>query len=461
MTTNTPGNRRLALYLTLVTIAGACLRFLHIARRSFWADEAFSITLAELPWQNFRYIVVHNEANMALYYVLLRFWSRISDGPEFVRALSALAGVVTIAIIYFAGRDFFSRRAGLIAALLLAVNVFHIQYSREARSYSLVVMLITGSSLMFMRNVKSPGRFGSIAYVIVTAAALYAHFFAALVCVAQLVSWIFLPAQVRRWAQLRDLFAVALLGSPLVLFVANYRTSPLSWVTHPGARDVYHLFTAFSGSGVCFIVFVLAIAVAARQFLAERERERSSLSAWAFIFAMAWLLLPVAVTLIASHWKPMFSPRFLLICLPAAILLFAQGLSLLRPAALGFAATAIVLVASLVALHKYDRQPDPSNWKGAVAYLAQNAARGDVLVFGEGYCRMPFDYNSRAFGIELPQMEILPGPQSTPALRNAQHVWVICGQLNSSSIPGFQPVSIPQFRGVDMQELKPPEPTRQ
>ena len=445
-------HRQTALWLILLSLAAALLRLLDIGRRSFWADEAFSITLAQLPWAQFRQIVLHNEANMALYYLLLRVWTQISDAPGYVRGLSLLAAVATVPVIYFAGRTLFSRRAGLIAAVLLTVNVFHIRYSREARSYSLVVLLVTCSCLLFVRNLESQGRTGGAGYVLASAAALYAHFFAALVVVAQLVSWTLLPTPFRRWAQLRNLLIVALLGSPLMLLIAGH--SPPEWITHPSVKDAYRIFTSFTGSGLNFILFLLALALSARQWWLDRGRDQSRLEGWSFVFVITWLLLPVVVTLLVSHWKPIFSPRFLIICLPAAVLLFAQGLALVRPSWLSCAAVAMVLVASLIALGKYDRQPDPENWRGAISYLARNAASGDALVFAGGYCRFPFDYNRRTSHIELPTMEVrssLAGP--APELAQARHVWVICANGNAPAIPGFRPAPMEHFRGVDIQEF--------
>ena len=261
----------MTLWVVLLTLGAASLRLFHLGLKSFWGDEAFSITLAEFRWADFRHVLASSEANMALYYLLLRIWSQISDVPWFVRLLSVLAGVATVPAIYFAGKTLFSRRAGIIAALLLALNIFHIRYSQEARSYSLVVLLVTCSSLFFVRNIKSQGRSGGVLYVLSSAAALYAHFFAALVLLAQLVSWMLLPRRLRTWAYARYLIAIAVIASPLVLFIASQGVSHLDWVSHPTTRDVYRLFIYFSGNGVIFVLFLLAIALTSREWWLQRE----------------------------------------------------------------------------------------------------------------------------------------------------------------------------------------------
>src|SRR5262249_529989 len=158
-----------------------CLRFSHLSSKSFTPDEAFSITLVQAGWRAFRQLLVTSEANMALYYLLLRMWSQTSDMPGFVRTLSVLPGIAIVPAIYFVGKALFSRSAGIISALLLSVNVFHIMYSQQARSYSLLVLLVTCSCLLFVHTVRGNNGWSDLGYVLISAAALYAHFFAALV----------------------------------------------------------------------------------------------------------------------------------------------------------------------------------------------------------------------------------------------------------------------------------------
>lgn len=417
------------LWILLLTLVAASLRFLHLSSKSFTPDEAFSITFAQTGWRAFRHLLVTSEANMALYYLLLRMWSRISDMPGFVRTLSVLAGVATVPAIYFAGKNLFSRAAGIIAALLLSVNVFHIMYSQQARSYSLLVLLVTCSCLLFAQTVRGTNRWNDAGYILISAAALYTHFFAVLILLAQFAWWMSLPSRLRTWNPLRNMFLVAVLGLPLLLFIASRGTAHLDWVQRSPhlVKDVFHLFTSFSGSGIKFGIFVLATALSAREWWSQRTLDDRTLNTQSFIFVILWLLLPLAVTLVASHWKPMFVPRFLIISLPAALLLFGHGLALIRPQWLRFTAVGVVAVASLAAVRSYYRQPGESDWKAAIHYLAQNARSGDVVVFANPYCRFPFDYNLRTSGIKLPGMRV----ESASAIETrqypteAEHLWVI------------------------------------
>src|SRR5215471_11704518 len=260
--------------LTIMLLA-ASLRSFHLGAKSFSPDEAFSVAMIETGWAAFCRLLISSEANMALYYLLLRIWSPIGDTPSVLRALSVVFGVATVPVIYFVGKMLFSRRAGIISALLLSVNVFHIFYSQNARSYSLLVLLISCSSFFFVRYVKSHGCEGRVWYILTTTAALYTHFFAALVLLAQFVCWTLLPRRLRTWGQLRNMIVIAVLGLPLALFITFQGISGISyhldWAQTSRrvsmAKEVYHFFTDLSGNGLKFVLFVLACVLASREWV--------------------------------------------------------------------------------------------------------------------------------------------------------------------------------------------------
>ena len=63
-----------------------------------------------------------------------------------------------------------------------------VQFSQEARSYSLLMLLCVASYYFFVRLVHEGKRRLVIAYILVTVAGLYAHFFAALIVASQAAS---------------------------------------------------------------------------------------------------------------------------------------------------------------------------------------------------------------------------------------------------------------------------------
>ena len=80
---------RLAVVVELVL--GAILGSLFLGTHGLFLDESVSATLATAPWHRFVNVVTHREANMALYYLLLRGWVVFGHSEIALRSLGDLA----------------------------------------------------------------------------------------------------------------------------------------------------------------------------------------------------------------------------------------------------------------------------------------------------------------------------------------------------------------------------------
>ncbi len=184
--------RRLFLIALILWLAGG-LRFYRLGAQSYWNDEGLSLGLAgrDVP------TILRSAAadiHPPGYYLLLKAWHGLTGDAEFaLRSLSALAGIVLVALLYRLGRVYFDRPAALGAAALGALNPFLVYYSQEARMYALAATLAAGSFLLFslwLRSSRPPAStFGdrklAIAYCLVTAAGLYTHYAFAFVILAE------------------------------------------------------------------------------------------------------------------------------------------------------------------------------------------------------------------------------------------------------------------------------------
>ena len=132
--------------LLLLMAAGTVVRFLYLARKPFWFDECFSVEVARIGWRDFLRLLWWREANMSLYYVLLRIWLHLGQSEFFIRSLSVVIAAATLPAIYWLARLLYDRRVALIAAALFAFNAYSVRYAQEARSYALFLLLATLSS---------------------------------------------------------------------------------------------------------------------------------------------------------------------------------------------------------------------------------------------------------------------------------------------------------------------------
>jgi mannosyltransferase len=149
--------------LGLAVVLGVALRLW--GRDPMWLDEALSVNIATLPLADLL-DALERDGHPPLYYLLLHGWTNLfGSGDLAVRSLSALFGVATLPLAWFAGR----RYAGLLGAVatlvVLASNPFAIRYSSEARMYSLVILLVLAGWLALQRAEERPssGRLAAVA----------------------------------------------------------------------------------------------------------------------------------------------------------------------------------------------------------------------------------------------------------------------------------------------------------
>jgi mannosyltransferase len=386
-------------WLALITLIAAHLRLRFLAAKSFWLDEGVSAEIARLRWSQFFQVLWHREANMALYYVLLHFWMKLGSGEAFVRGLSVLFAVATIPAIYALGRRLFGSAAGLIAAWLLAMNAYHVSYSQEARSYALVIFLVTLSTWFLVRNLQEPASARWFIYALISALAVYAHFFAALVIIAQAASLAWLRGTNFAWRDYaRSLRWIVYMIAPLAFVAARIGGAPVDWIPHTSARIVFGFFSELSGSGGNWLFALDAVAVALAAFgvwRASRARDRAtSAAAWPYVLVFAWLFVPVVITVAASLFRPFFVARYLIICLPALMLLVAAGIARVRPKALAWLFAAAISILSLAATRQYlhhDSAMYREDWRSASAYILDHAQPADGIFFTP-LSRLPYEY---------------------------------------------------------------------
>jgi len=174
----------------LVLLGAAFLRLRGVAVRSLWLDEFCTWHVARLPMlESLRW---GPELTIPpLYQFILRLISADPHAPEeLLRMPAVVAGVLTVAGSGWLGWMLAGRSTGLALALLLAFNVPQIEYSREARPYSLLVLLSVLSTACWLRLVTRPHRRTVWPYVVAASASVHAHYLAILVIAAQAVWWL-------------------------------------------------------------------------------------------------------------------------------------------------------------------------------------------------------------------------------------------------------------------------------
>src|SRR4051812_16845270 len=205
------------LLVGLVVLA-AFFRFATIGQQSYWLDEAFTVGLLREDFPQMLRFMTETEATPPLYYVLAWPWAHVFGvGEVGLRSFSAVIGTATVPVMFAAGKELVSRRAGLIAAALTATSPLMIWYSQEARAYALLVLFGAASLYCFARVLNDPTRGNFVAFGVVSGLALLSHYLAGLLFIAEVVVLYWEPAhrKATRWV----VGAYVLLGAALVPLV--------------------------------------------------------------------------------------------------------------------------------------------------------------------------------------------------------------------------------------------------
>ena len=394
--------RTIWLVLVLLVAIGTLLRYWMLGAKSLWLVEAFSLYVARLSWPAFLRTMWWGEANMTLYYVLLRGWLHVADSEFWLRSLSAVFGIAAIPAVYCFGSRFLTRKAGLMAAAFLAVNSFHVRYSQELRSYSLLALLVILSTCAFLAVFEAPERKSRwLLYVLFSAAAVYAHMFAAFALASQ---WLVLtPSRIKRLGILRLLLsaaAIAILVAPVAAVVIFEHKEQLDWVPSLSLAGVTEVLQDIAGAGttlrgqalpsVLLVLFVVAWAVALASLFRSQPAARPEYATRAFALALlsSGLVFPVAAMAALSLLKPILAPRYLIMCIPPASLLAGWGLASLQPLSKRARAISTALFVIMLAVASLNTwayfasfKTYGHNGRGVARYVLSHAEPGDAIIF--------------------------------------------------------------------------------
>lgn len=146
--------RRAWLAPLIVLLLAFAVRFHDLEVQSLWNDEGNSLRLAERSVPDL-VDAAGRDIHPPGYYLALKGWLALAGTSEFgLRTLSALQGVLTVALTVALGRTLFGGAAGTLAGLFVALSPFAVYYSQETRMYAQLALLSAASMALFARWLK-------------------------------------------------------------------------------------------------------------------------------------------------------------------------------------------------------------------------------------------------------------------------------------------------------------------
>ena len=142
-----------------IVILAAIIRFA-LASQSMWFDEFASVFFASQPFTRLWSLWMVRETNPPLFYSVLRGWMLLV-GPmdrAWLRMPSILASLAVIPVMYWGVSGAYGRRAGLVAAVLLAISGQQIAYALQIRAYSMQALALSLSFVGLLQVVRAHER---------------------------------------------------------------------------------------------------------------------------------------------------------------------------------------------------------------------------------------------------------------------------------------------------------------
>jgi mannosyltransferase len=340
-----------------LTVLAAVLRFATLGLQSYHHDEI--VTASRVLRGSFGHAmdaVGFSESAPPLYYALAWFWTQLTGTGEVgLRSLSAVAGAATVPVAYLIGVKLRGRRAGLMAAALVAVNPMLLWYSQEGRAYSLLILLCAISLLHCLRALQRGERRDFVLWGVASGLALATHYFAVFAIAAEAL-WLL---RRRGKASAPGLGIVALFGLALApLAIHQMSLGHAEWISKftLGHRLWETAATFVSGETSDIIarperpalaIVPLALALAGLGLLALRgTREERRATALPLSVALAAIGIPVLLAVVSPD-KDYVLARNVLPALVPLLVAVAVGLTLPSARRLGTVVGAALLAYSL------------------------------------------------------------------------------------------------------------------
>ncbi len=396
--------------LFFILVVAAILRLYHIDFQSIWMDEIHTINEAS-PDKSFSEVhdaLMTSEPHPPLFFFLIHILFKIFGYTTLVaRVFVAIVGIAGVFSIYLLGKEIFSRKAGLIAAVLLAVNYFHLYYSQDARMYGLLFLMTTLSFYYLVKFIKKPTLKAAIIYGVFSALMIYCHFFGLFALFAQyliLLYFVIIPFEIDRKKFLSYCFLSGVIT--FILYLPTYnlfiKTTEMTsiWIKMPTLDVFTQFFKDFFGESEIVVFFVSILIVL---FFIQLSKAKNSDNlrmnpyndklVFTFFVFFVWILATLALPLIRTYTSlPMLINRYFINILPAILITIAIGLSSIKNKIVSYGVLSVIIIFSfidIVVVKKYYTVPNKAQFREATNFIKSNNTNKEPVVTSLGWY-MPF-----------------------------------------------------------------------
>lgn len=409
--------------LASILFLGLILRLISI-NQSLWLDEAINV-LAAKRFGLWEMLTTYAQADFHPpgYFFILWIWTKAFGFSEIsVRIPSVIFSLLTIYIIYLIGRKLFTRKTGLLCALLLAINPLHIYYSQEARMYSFSALAVSLSFFLFIKLLKSE-KVNLFLLILTNLLVLSSDYVAYLIFPAELLLLLILRINmimIKKWIiSLGISLLIMMVWLPIFLAQINngitLTTNIPFWKEVVGSMGLKALALTF----VKFIIgrisiedkllYLLSFTPVGLIFTYLIYKGFNSMEGFAKKILSVWIIVPIILGLLISVFTPVYSYFRVLYLLIPFVIFLAAGINCFNNRLKKIALVLIITIelgCSLIYLFNPGFQRE--DWKGLANFIKTNKKETKILLESNGLFS-PLDYYSND------KINLLPALNNFPA----------------------------------------------
>lgn len=467
--------KKLLIFLVIIALA-VFLRVYNIGKESFWIDEgATAMAIKNYDGMGIlKNIYMHGQilpeyysavSDLPVYYFTLEYWSRIFGISEFsLRIYSALFGILAVIFIFLLAKEIFNEKNAILSSFLLAISIPAIEFSQEARPYSLYLFLGAASTFYLVKSFRTNKNLHWSLYSIFTLLGLYTHYIFELLVIVHLAYALFelfivkkislgtIIKQIRKGSVTKKVIVVFLVIFiiSLPLIPRTFRTENAEpWWKEPSVVNIAKIFVNFStwiypsadakdkinsglfpNLGLMDVLLVLSALLTAviAYFLVlklfystfKKVKFRGLIGKEKGIVLLAlWFGFPLLFSLVFSLLTPLplfSSLRYFLYCLPPFIILVSESMLNLKPRMFKFILASFILI-NILPLYSFYSNPRNQDFRQLAVYMKENVKDGEPVLLSSFTNEATFRYYY--------------GDGSIKGVKNAEEAKELIGSKNS------------------------------
>ncbi len=401
--------------ILLICCLGFFLRFYDLDGESYWFDETMSLYFSQQDLGSILNPPSYEAHIPPLYYLMLHFWIGLFGTSEFaVRSLSAIFGGLSIFALYKLGKYLFNVKIAIYSSFIMAISIFQIYFSQEARMYSLLTLTTLLSIFFFVKSLNENRPRFWVSYIIASILMLYSHAYGIFILILQFFCLlVYYRHEKGVFKKIFTAFSLITVGFfPWLIKLLDVTpyvlegSSAIGWIPQPDIILILGTIVVFCNSSVVsLIVFGYSIrSIFTLSSLKRRFTNSSFLeslirikacvfdsSKFSVTFCSMWIGIPIILVLLISFmFQPIYLPKYLILVSPAFYLLVSKGL-VNKNLKLRYILLLILLIDSAVIAYSYYTNPNKEQWREAVFYVQEHETAGDLIIVNAPWLKLSFE----------------------------------------------------------------------